>query len=177
MNQNSQEFQKKIQRSYSDPEIKQYHQKSEQPFFFVYNTNTHSWCFIARTYDYTSNMYALEKWTVGNKKYIINRICYKQEQAAEFIRLAAYDNLPRMIGPDIYCIIDEDTQETIITVWKPHINEIEIQYNQTHELLPETSSFDDIKSVIVCHLESQNNFEKIKIESLTPNDHNHVIKI
>jgi hypothetical protein len=96
-------------------------------------------------------MYPIETWTTENKKYVICRVCYTQEQAKKLIDSANdLANILALRGPDIYCVVDHESKKTILSVWKPSILvRIEISSGHEYVYVDEGSDFDTIKQKIL----------------------------
>lgn len=125
-----------------------------RPYFFSFITQNGnpSWEFIAISGQYHQNWYPIETWTTtSNKKYVICRICYTQEQANKLISLATdIVNIIKLRGPDIYCVIDYESKKTILSVWKPSIPlRLEISSDYKYAYVDEGSDFDTIKQKIL----------------------------
>lgn len=144
-----------------------------RPYFLTYLTQPQprhrGWCFIAREGEYKSQIIPLEKWTDNTKTvYTMYRICYDKIEASNLTQNAANNHISMMEGPNIYCVIRENENVSVITVWKPTIEgyiEI-INGNYEFRLVDEKLDFDNIKKIIIQMMKLEN----VETESLAPTD-------
>ena len=147
-------------------------------YFLTYLTQPQhqGWCFIAREGEYKSQIIPLEKWTVFNTDttdntktvYTMYRICYDKIEASNLTQNAANNNISMMEGPNIYCVIRENDNVSVITVWKPTIEGYIEIINENYEfrLVDEKLDFDNIKKIIIQMMKLEN----VETESLAPTD-------
>lgn len=125
-------------------------------YVFVHFSSSGSYGFIALR-DSTVNatdgveLIPLETW---NDKYVICRVAYTKQKAAE--KTASYG---MMDGPDLYSVFDSTTtvnSQALITVWKPRLIEgIEFAIGQSEHKTTSALAFDEIKKHCVEALDIQ----------------------
>jgi len=98
-----------------------------RPYFFS-RFNNGGWGFIAISGKYEKKFILIQEWDYEDKIYILYRICYTQDEGKEFIRKLEEDQLGMTEGPEIYCIIEKETDTNILSIWKPKENFLEISY-------------------------------------------------
>lgn len=121
--------------------------KINNPSYFFVKTQT-KWCFIAENAEYKTNAIPLEKWVSGDASYTLCRVCYTKEKAADLCKRSMESQIGMMEGPDLYIVVDEKC-ETVVTIWKPKLDVLEISLalkgNIKNQLVSDSITFENLK--------------------------------
>ena len=146
-------------------------EKDNKSYCFVFVLNRTCWCFVAHNNIYQGNMALLEKWKINNKIFFLARFLYTKEEATEMVKntdIVVGKNGQDAIrpvdcsfgtghqvlsGPDMYCVVNGQTNQIVATVQKPNIPMIEIRYNEYSERIHEKSSYQEIRINLINYLE------------------------
>ena len=136
-------------------------ENDHRPYFFALDAKNHTWMFIAMDTQYETNMIPIEKWEIGATTLTLNRIAYTKDQANDLLKnchkIFTKNDAGNITfhGPDLYCVLDMNTFETVATIWKQKIATLEIQYNGLYEVMNQYSTYEQIKGRLMNHFESK----------------------
>ena len=132
-------------------------EKDNKSYCFVFVLNRTCWCFVAHNNIYQGNMALLEKWKINNKIFFLARFLYTKEEATEMVKnsdiVIGKNGHQVLSGPDMYCVVNGQTNQIVATVQKPNIPMIEIRYNEYSERIHEKSSYQEIRINLINYLE------------------------
>ena len=76
--------------------------------------------YLSLNQEYKNNYVGYEEWVIENKTYYFCRICYTKDNAQNLIKNLGDSGM--MQGPDIYAVVEKETNKSVVSVWKPNIN-------------------------------------------------------
>lgn len=133
---------------------KQQETKDRRVYVFRYMLESCDWVFIALEKTCIKEngntcMIKTQTWETDKGKFSFCNFGYSRDEASKKIKEASERTMIEsafgMKGPDIYYVINEDI-EPVCCVWKPDTvkGEIEISYQDKHEMVKETEGLDFI---------------------------------